>query len=138
ETMARTIWPGEDPIGKRIKAPGQLRLEEEPWSTVVGVVSDVKQWALDRPGTPQLYGDEWQIQFGYWTLVARTKTPPANFASSLPAVIHSLDPDEAVANVATMDAIITDSIALRRLAMILLGLFAALALVLASVGTYGL
>jgi putative ABC transport system permease protein len=138
ETMARTIWPGEDPIGKRLRAPGQLRLEEEPWSTVVGVVGDVKQWALDLPATAQLYGDEWQVQFGYWTLVARTKTPPAGLASSLPAVVHSLDPDEAVASVETMDNIISDSIALRRLAMILLALFAALALVLACVGTYGL
>ncbi|MFZ0333305.1 MAG: ABC transporter permease [Candidatus Acidiferrales bacterium] len=140
ETMARTIWPGEDPVGKRIKAPGpaDVPLEKEPWSTVIGVVSDVKQWAVDRPGTMQLYGDESQLQWNYWTLVARTKTSPGGLASSITQAVHSLDADEAVSGVATMDKIISDSIALRRLAMSLLALFAGLALVLACVGIYGL
>jgi predicted permease len=137
ETMARTIWPGEDPIGKRIKAPGQVELEKEPWSTVIGVVDDVKQWALDRPGTMQLYGDESQVQWGFWTLVARTKTAPETLASPMQSVIRALDPDEAVANVSTMDAIISSSVGLRRLAMLLLASFAGLALLLACVGIYG-
>jgi putative ABC transport system permease protein len=140
ETMARTIWPGEDPLGKRIKSPGpeDVSLERRPWSTVIGVVSDVKQWAIDRPGTMQLYGDESQLQWNYWTLVARTKTSPAGLASSITQAVHSLDPDEAVSGVATMDQVVSDSIALRRLAMTLLALFAGLALVLACVGIYGL
>jgi putative ABC transport system permease protein len=137
ESMARTIWPGEDPIGKRIKSPGQDEIEKQPWSTVVGVVGDVKQWALDRPGTVQLYGDESQVQFGYWTLVARTKTAPAQFGGAIQGVIHSLDPDEAASDITTMDAIIASSIAVRRLAMSLLACFAGLALLLACVGVYG-
>jgi putative ABC transport system permease protein len=137
ETLARTIWPGEDPIGKRVRAPGQVPLEKEPWSTVVGVVSDVKQWALDRPGTMQLYGPEWQVGFGWATLVVRTKTDPSAAAASVRSLIRSLDPDQAVANVTTMDEIISSSIALRRLAMWLMTSFAGLALLLACVGVYG-
>ncbi len=140
ETMARTIWPGENAIGKRIKSPGpeDVPLEKEPWSTVIGVVSDVKQWAIDRPGTMQLYGAESELQWNYWTIVARTKTSPAGFASSITQAVHSLDADEAVSSVATMDQIVSDSIALRRLAMTLLAFFAGLALILACVGIYGL
>lgn len=137
ETLARTIWPGEDPLGKRIRAPGSVPLEQEPWSTVVGVVSDVKQRALDRPGTMQLYGPQWQVGFGWATLVVRSKIGPAALSSSVLGAIHSLDPDEAVFDVRTMDQIVSDSIALRRLAMDLLAAFAGLALVLALVGIYG-
>jgi predicted permease len=137
ETLARTIWPGEDPIGKRIRAPGEVPLEQEPWSTVIGVVGDVKQWALDRPGTMQLYGPEWQVAFGSATLVVRSEIGPGALSSSVVNVIHSLDPEEAAFDVRTMDQIISDSIALRRLAMDLLASFAVMALVLALVGIYG-
>ncbi|MDE3137976.1 MAG: ABC transporter permease, partial [Acidobacteriota bacterium] len=137
ETLARTIWPGEDPIGKRIRAPGEVPLEQEPWSTVIGVVSDVKQWALDRPGTMQLYGPEWQVGFGWATLVVRAGVGPVALSSSVLNVMHSLDPDEAAFDVRTMDQIVSDSIALRRLAMDLLASFAVMAMVLALVGIYG-
>ena len=137
ETMANTIWANENPIGKRMRAPGQGPVENEPWSTVIGVVDDVKQWALDRPGTVQLYGDEWQVQYGYLTLVVRTKADPAGFAAPVRNILRALDVDLASSNVTTMDAIISDSIALRRLAMALLAAFGGLALVLACVGIYG-
>jgi hypothetical protein len=72
QTTASTIWPGENPIGKQMRAPGSApEIQQEPWSTVVGVVSDVQQWSLDRPGSMQLYGSEWQVGFSFLTLVAR-------------------------------------------------------------------
>ena len=138
ESTARTIWPGESPLGKQMRAPGQVELEQEPWSTVVGVVSDIKQYALDRPGQMQLYGSEWQVGFSSLTLVARTNTDPQSVFQPLRHTLQSLDPNLAVSHITTMDQLVADSLALRHLAMNLLASFALLALLLSCVGIYGM
>jgi putative ABC transport system permease protein len=104
---------------------------------VVGIVADVKQYGLDRPGTMALYVPTTQLPASAVTLVVRTRTAPASMLSSVRREILSIDNEQAVSNIATMDQVVSDSIALRRFTMILLGIFAALALLLAAIGIYG-
>jgi putative ABC transport system permease protein len=137
KAFARQIWPGENPLGKQIRFPGRGGWENQPWRTVVGVVGDVKQSRLDGPDETQLYVPEAQFPVSWMTLVVRTEQRPESLLSAVRAQIHSLDPDQAVFQVATMDQLLADSIALRRFVMLLLASFAAVALLLAAVGIYG-
>lgn len=138
ETLARQLWPGRSALGLRVRMPNGGPREEWPWRTVVGIVKDVKQYALDRENTPQMYLPQAQVPTNYMTLVVRTRNgDPTALAAPVREAIRSLDPDQAVFDVQTMEEILMGSIALRRFAMILLGGFAGLALVLAAVGIYG-
>jgi putative ABC transport system permease protein len=138
EATAHTVWPGENPIGKQIRAPGlEDDVKLEPWATVVGVVSDVAQFGVDRSGKMQVYRSEWQVGFSYLTAVARAKVDPQSLAQPLRATVQSMDSNLAVWNVVTMEQLVADSLALRRLAMNLLASFALLALVLSCIGIYG-
>jgi putative ABC transport system permease protein len=136
QAMARGLWPGQDPIGKRIKFPGSAS-NPQPWRTIVGVVGDVKQRALDREEPMQIYLPEEQFSTSAMTLVVRTKGNPAAMMGSVRERIRAVDKDQAVFNVATMDELLADSISLRRFSMFLLGLFAVIALTLAAIGIYG-
>ncbi len=138
ETMARTLWPSENPIGKHLRISGSLvPIEELPWRSVVGVVSDVKQDRLDAPGEMQVYVPEAQLTVSWMTLVVRTQTSPTSMVSAVREQIRALDKDQVVYQIATMDQLFSDSLALKRFSMLLLGLFAAVALLLAAVGLYG-
>jgi putative ABC transport system permease protein len=135
--MARKLWPNEDPIGKRIRFFSSDPQEQNPWRTVVGMVGDVKQYGLDKPGTMALYVPTTQMPAPSITLVVRTRTEPAAMLGAVRRAIISVDAEQALSNVATMDQVLSDSIALRRFTMVLLAIFAALALLLAAVGIYG-
>lgn len=142
ETMARQLWPGRSALGLRVRVPNGQPREEWPWRTVVGIVKDVKQYALDRENTPQMYLPQAQAPTNYMTLVVRSRSGDiagntAALAAPVRVAIRALDPDQAVFDVQTMEEILMGSIALRRFSMILLGGFAGLALVLAAVGIYG-
>ncbi|HKV13149.1 MAG TPA: ABC transporter permease [Thermoanaerobaculia bacterium] len=138
ETMARQLWPGRSALGLRVRMPNGQPREEWPWRTVVGVVKDVKQYGLDQASTPQMYLPQAQVPTNYMTLVVQAQGgDPASLAAPVRAAIRSLDPDQAVFDVQTMEEILMGTIALRRLSMLLLGGFAGLALVLAAVGIYG-
>ncbi len=137
EEMARKLWPNEDPIGKRLRFHNPDPVEERPWRTVVGTVGDVKQYGLDRPETMALYVPLAQMPNSAMTLVVRTRAEPAAMIAAIRQQILALDPEQAVFKVATMEELISDSTALRRFSMMLLGLFAALALLLAAIGIYG-
>ncbi|HEV2851351.1 MAG TPA: ABC transporter permease [Thermoanaerobaculia bacterium] len=138
ETLARQLWPGRSALGLRVRMPNGKPREEWPWRTVVGIVKDVKQYALDRENTPQMYLPQAQAPTNYMTLVVRSRNgDPTALAAPVRSAIRSLDPDQAVFDVQTMEEILMGSIALRRFSMILLGGFAGLALVLAAVGIYG-
>jgi putative ABC transport system permease protein len=104
---------------------------------VVGVVADVKQYGLDRPTPMQFYLPETQFPTSAMTLVVRTASDPASFTPAVRNEIFSLDNQLAAFNIATMDELRSDSMSLRTFSMLLLGLFAGLALVLAAVGIYG-
>ncbi len=136
ETMARTLWPNQDPLGKRIKFPGSEK-NPQPWRTVVGVVNDVSQYALDRKPPMQMYLADAQFPASFMALVVRTASNPNGFVSAVRNEVRALDKDQAVFSIATMEELVGTSIALRRFSMILLLSFAAVALVLAAVGIYG-
>lgn len=136
ETAAQRWWPNQDPIGRHIKVPG-FDNGPQPWRAVVGVVLDVKQAGLDAPPTMQVYLPHAQYRNGYLTLVVRTKLDPLSLAPEVRRQIADMDPDQAAANIASMDQVLADSAGSRRFSMVLLSALASLGLILASVGVYG-
>jgi putative ABC transport system permease protein len=136
EMMARRFWPGEDPVGKRI-ATGRVESPED-WIQVVGVVKDVRQFELNADPKPQMYLSYRQAGFfGVEDLVVKTDVEPASMAATVRKAVWEIDKDQPVSNIRTMDEILADSIARQRFSMLLLAIFAGVALVLAGVGIYG-
>ena len=136
ETMARKLWPGEDPLGKRI-SPGKPKSPDE-WITIVGMVKDVRQFELNADPKPQMYLS--YAQAGFFDpndLVVSTNVEPLSLASTVRKAVWEVDKDQPVSDIRTMEDILSESIARQRFSMLLLGIFAALALVLAAVGIYG-
>ena len=138
ETMARRYWPNEDPIGKRI-AFGFLPLKsDEDWIQVIGVVKDVRQFELATESRPQMYLTYRQYAlFAPRDLVVKTDVEPTSLATSVRNAVWEIDKDQPVSNIQTMEAIFADSLARQRFSMLLLTIFAGVALVLAAVGIYG-
>ena len=136
EMLARQYFPGEDPLGKRFKIGG-LENNTNPWLTIVGIVHDVKHNSLAAPAPPQLYVSYLQSADTQMTLVIRTAGDPLQVVAAARNEVRSVDPDQPVANVRTMENIVAASVARPRFNMLLLGIFAAVALVLAAVGLYG-
>ncbi len=137
ESFAARFWPNQDAIGKRVKLPWNPGREDEPWRTVVGVVRDVKHYGPDKPGAIALYLPHAQYPVSFMTLVARTSNDPGAMIGTVRKTVNSLDPDQVPTEAATMEEVMVNSIQTRRFPMFLLGGFAALALVLAAVGIYG-
>ncbi|HKG58790.1 MAG TPA: ABC transporter permease [Pyrinomonadaceae bacterium] len=136
ETMARRYWPGEDAVGKRI-ALGRIRSQED-WFQVVGIVKDVRQFELNAEPKPQMYLSYRQAGFfDSRDLVVKTDVDPASMAATVRKTVWEIDKDQPVSNIQTMEEILADSIARQRFSMLLLAIFAAVALVLAGVGIYG-
>jgi putative ABC transport system permease protein len=135
-TMAAQLWPNEDPIGKRIRFPGSEK-RPQPWRTIVGIVSDVSQYALDKKPPMQIYIPHPQFPTSFNTIVVKTKTDPAAMTGAVRREILAVDQDQAVFNVTTLQQLMGDSISVRRFFMLMLLVFAALALILAAVGIYG-
>jgi putative ABC transport system permease protein len=136
QTMAKNFWPNEDAIGKHIRLPWEPgnKIKER---AVIGIVADIKQYGLDTPNTPQLYVPAAQYAAIGPVLVVRTESNSSASVTALRALIRSMDKDEAVSAVTTYDELLADSIALRRFTMLLLGLFAGVAFLLAAVGIFG-
>jgi predicted permease len=137
ETLARQYWPHEDALGKRFK----LGVPNAPWVTIVGVVVDVREMGMDDPVRAEMYFPYRQItsHFGYAPrdLVIRTTGDPLSLVAVVSREIHAVDPDQPISNIATMGEVLTERTGARRLGMILLTAFAGLALLLASLGIYG-
>ena len=134
--MARELWPGEDPLGKRIK-PAGVDAPNAPWLTVVGVVGRIKQDSLDSDPRIAFYISHTQYPARTMNVVLRSGTNPALMTRAVKKEIRELDPDLPLYNVRTMSQRISESLARRRFTMVLLGAFAGLALALATVGIYG-
>jgi predicted permease len=135
-TMAGQLWPNEDPLGKRIKFPGNEKNPQQ-WRTIVGVVKDVSQYALDKKPPMQIYLPLMQQPTSFNTIVVRTDKEPTGMIGAVRREILAVDKDQAVFNLTTLEQLMGDSILIRRFFMILLLVFAALALMLAAVGIYG-
>src|SRR5271167_349690 len=135
ESLAKKYWPGQDPLGKRLKwGPPE---STDPWLTVVGVVGDVKQGPLETAADAHTYEPYAQLGAPLSLRVAvRGQADPAGLAVDVRAVVRSLDRQLALGNVRTMDEVISRSTASRRFSLVLVGSFAALALVLAAIGIY--
>jgi putative ABC transport system permease protein len=133
ETMAALYWPGEDPIGKRM----QLRYNDSPPREIVGIGGDVKQKLLTDSTPPQMYAPFAQAPWPFITAVARTTAKPEAAAGAMRQALARLDPEQAAGEIRTLDEFLARSIATPRFTAILLGTFAALALLLAGFGLYG-
>jgi putative ABC transport system permease protein len=133
ETMARTYFSDEDPIGKGINLP-QGR---EGFREIVGIVGDVKQYGLAQPTTLQTYEPYLQMPFSGMTVVVRTEGNPAALSGAIRSQVLALDKEQPVARIRTLDQIISESVQQQRFTMLLLGVFAGVALILAAVGLYG-
>ena len=142
--FAHRFWPHGDAIGQRVSDDPipNSNPQAARWRTIVGVVGHVKHYSLDVEGREQIYFPHRQPEFGVYaprdmTLAVRTALDPASMTSAIRAQVAALNKDLAVYKVATMDELVSDSVAQPRLNLSLLVAFAALALVLAAVGVYG-
>jgi predicted permease len=134
--MAAQLWPGVSPIGRRLQM-GFGDDPESPWITVVGVVGRVKQYTLDDESRIAMYFPHAQFPVPAMNVVVRSETEPDALTGAVRQAIRAVDPELPMFRVRTMEARVGDSIARRRFLMVLLALFAGLALGLATIGTYG-
>lgn len=134
EELARRYFPGEDPIGKKIIV--EMKDTNAP-TEIIGVVGDIKHQKLEDEVRSMVYWPHPELPYTSLTLVARTKGDPVGLAAAMQGEIRSIDKDQPVADVRTMEQWLVKTIAQARFNTILLGVFAAVALVLAAVGIYG-
>ncbi len=134
ETMARESWPNEDPIGKRVTI--HMKNEDVP-SEIVGIVGDIKHQGLDTTPRAMSYWPHPELGYNAMALVIRSASNPKSIVAAVRHEVLQMDPDQPLSNVATMEELMSTSLALRRFSMFLLSAFAALALLLAAVGVYG-
>ena len=137
ETLANRYWPDQDPIGKRIAAFFDSRNNQLNWRTIVGVVKNVKRYGLDGKIKEQYYFPQSQSPRRDMFLLVRSASDPTALASSIRDGIHSVDKDQPIFRVMTMEQVVSNSVAQRRFSMLLLVIFSAVALLLAAVGIYG-
>jgi putative ABC transport system permease protein len=135
QTMARRFWPGESPLGRRIRAGNATRGE---WATVVGVVGDVRHDALQTAPEPELYQPFAQNRMGGMSLVVRTDGDPMRLAHAAVAAVRVLDPDVPIGAVRSLRQVAAASLAPRRTVLVLLGIFALVGVMLGIAGTYGI
>ena len=139
ETMARTLWPGEDPVGRRFRVVG----DSTEWMTVVGVAGDTRSWGLATAPRAEYTLPVYQLPTALravrrsLTMLIRSAGDPLAQTAPAREIVAALDRDLAVANVRTLDQVVADSVGERRLTLLLLGLFGGVALLLALVGIYG-
>src|SRR6266511_1325469 len=136
ETMARRFWPNESPLGKRITINVRFHSGQDVPREIVGVVADVRHMGLDAPAGPEMYTSHLQVSWPWMSLVARTKVDPASMAPAVTAELRALDKSVPAPAVRTLEDMLSDSLSARRFNLLLLGGFAALALVLAGLGIY--
>jgi putative ABC transport system permease protein len=135
EATAHRFWPGESPLGKRIKL-GSLE-SDNPWRTIIGVAGDVRHYALDIAPAPQVYLPYTQAPSQQMTLLVRSTNNPESQIAAVRNQVWAVDRDQPVYNIKSMERVVAESIAQKRFTMLLLGIFAAVALMLAIIGLYG-
>jgi putative ABC transport system permease protein len=136
EALAKKYWPNEDALGKRITF-SDTRKPNPKWVTIVGIVRSIRHRGLDVDPAPEYYLPLAQDPEREMVLTARSSQDPRSLASAVRREIQSIDPDLPIANIRTLEDVTAESVAPRRMSMVLLGAFAGIALLLASVGIYG-
>ena len=135
QVFAKKFWPNERAVGKRITFDDPRK--NPKWVTIVGVVGDIRHLALDLDAKPEMYVPWAQDPYTTAILVVRTAQDPRSAISAIRREVQAIDPAQPIANIRTLEAVISDSVAPRRLSVVMLGVFAGIALLLASVGIYG-
>jgi putative ABC transport system permease protein len=133
DAMARRYWPGEDPIGRRMKVIG----ENDDWRTVVGVVGDIKHFGPDTEAKPEMYRPYLQEPQMLIGLVVRTAGEPTAIAPAVRNAIYAVDGDQPVSHIMPLQDLVGDAVAPRQVSMILLTVLGGVALLLALLGIYG-
>jgi putative ABC transport system permease protein len=136
-TAARSLFPGESPVGKRLRFYDGRPDSQERWREIAGVVGDVRQYRLDVPPTMQVYAPQAQLPSTAMVLVVQTAGSPRAITDTIRRQIRELDSELAAFQIATLQELIADSLATRRLTLALVGSFAGLALLLGAIGIYG-
>jgi putative ABC transport system permease protein len=138
DRLAGQYWPGEDPIGKHVLMDEPKPGEEPPVTTVVGEIHEIKNYGVDQPVLPEIFVPFAQRPGSGGDLVIRSTVDAAGITAAIRSAAQSVDPDVPIYDVRTLESFVAENIAPRRLSVILLSLFAGLALLLAAVGIYGL
>ena len=141
ESFVKHYFPNEEPMGKRIMPgpPGRIwRQQKLTTFEIVGIVRDVKLGGLEAPSAPAYYLPASQSPLQDMTLLVRTTVDPLSIVGAVRQAVWSVDPNQPLSNVTTLEKVVDDSIAQRRLNMLLMGLFGGLAMLLSAVGIYGL
>ena len=137
DSLAHRYWPGEDPLGKRIRFGGGPPGQAPPWRTILGVVGNIKSNGLDVPTAPHIYTPSYQNPGYALTIYLRTGMSPGTLGDVIRREVQAVDPNVPVFAVRTMDEVIARSMAERRFALEIVGVFAIVALLLAALGIYG-
>ena len=141
ESFVKHYFPGENPLGRRMKPgpPGRIWKNQKLTSfEIVGIVRDVKLAGLEAPSEPAYYLPASQAPLEDMTILVRTSVDPLSIVGAVRQTVLSIDPSQPISNVSTLKKVVDDSIAQRRLNMLLMGLFGGLAMLLSAVGLYGL
>ena len=133
EGMAKRFWPGQDAVGKRIKVP----FFGDDWTTVVGVVADYRHLGLETEAPPEVYCALEQNPLQAQQMIIRTEVEPLSLAAAVRQCVRDLDKSLPVQDLQTMEQLLSDKLAPRYYTSLLLGMFALMALILASVGIFG-
>jgi putative ABC transport system permease protein len=136
ETLAKTYWPNEDAVGKRLHLGGME--STLPWMTIVGVVRHVRYRTLEEQSRVEMYWSEAQNPESGLSLAIRTHLNPESLAPAVQKEVQALDPEQPVFRIRTMEDLLENSLARRKLSVLLLSIFAGAALLLAAVGIYGI
>lgn len=136
EALASRYWPNEDPIGKRLGI-SEEDSGKQVWREIVGVVGNVRHKALEIEAMPEVYFPYKQLPGNFMSLVVHTASDPSSMVPAIRSQVLSVDKDQPVSDIMTMDQRVAKSVASRRFVMLLLGSFSVLALGLAAVGIYG-
>lgn len=137
EAAAERLWPGEDPVGKRVTTWNPPGTPSNPWLTVVGIVGNIRHQSLMQRPEPEVYVPHAQAGYRAMTLVAKTDRDPNAVIAAIRAQISKLDKDQPVYGLQTLDRVVHDSLFLNRFVTLLLATFAGIALCMAAIGLYG-
>jgi putative ABC transport system permease protein len=130
---AKLLWNDANPVGRRVTLPLQSKTVTKD---VIGIVGDVKQGMLSEAAAPTVYEYTREHEWNNLSVVMRTSVPPLSLAQAAAGVVRSVDPEQPVEDVRTMDDVLDETLASQRFSTVLLGLFAGVALALASIGIY--